>query len=256
MKQLPNLLTLGNLFSGCIAIAFILHAQPFLADFQGMEYWVTGTEQAYWGSLFILLAALFDMLDGAVARALDIHSPLGADLDSLADMVSFGVAPSMILFKMLWAAYMTDPRALDVPMLAMTPAFVLACFGAVRLARYNVSPPDPSGTFQGLPIPAVGILVASFPLINWYNPLNLGLALQKTWVIYLVIALLSWLMVSSIRFFKFMPSRWNGRGLWRQIVLLAITGISFPWLNFAAIPLGFLLYFLLSIIFPQNDSKS
>src|SRR5690606_7891507 len=119
MKQLPNLLTLGNLFSGCIAIAFILHAQPFLADFQGMEYWVTGTEQAYWGSLFILLAAILDMLDGAVARALDIHSPIGPDLDSLADLVSFGVAPSMILFKMLWAAFMTDPQAMDVPMMAM-----------------------------------------------------------------------------------------------------------------------------------------
>ncbi len=256
MKQLPNLLTLGNLFSGCIAIAFILHAQPFLADFQGMEYWVTGTEQAYWGSLFILLAAVFDMLDGAVARALDIHSPIGADLDSLADIVSFGVAPSMILFKMLWAAYMTDPRAMDVPMLAMTPAFVIACFGAVRLARYNVNPPDPSGSFQGLPIPAVGILVASFPLINWFNPLQLGLALQKTWVIYLVIALLSWLMVSSIPFFKFLPQRWTLSSIWRQLLILVLAGISIPWLNFAAIPFGFVLYVLISLLFPKIDNPS
>src|SRR5690606_3381191 len=119
-----------------------------------------------------------------------------------------------------------------------------------------VSPPNPSGNFQGLPIPAVGILVASFPLINWYNPMNLGLALQKTWVIYMVIALLSWLMVSSIRFFKFMPGKANLAGIWRPLLIIAVAAVSIPWLNFAAIPLGFILYVFISLIFPINESKS
>ncbi|RYE25622.1 MAG: hypothetical protein EOP51_03540 [Sphingobacteriales bacterium] len=128
MKHLPNILTLANLFCGCIAIAFILNSQPFFATFNGEQYWVTGTEQAYYGGIFIFIAAVCDMLDGAVARALKVFSSIGKDLDSLADVVSFGVAPSMILFKLLWASYMSNPNALDVNMMAMAPAFLLACF--------------------------------------------------------------------------------------------------------------------------------
>ena len=99
MKHLPNLLTLANLVSGCIAIAFILSSQPYVSSIGEQEYWVIGTEQAYWGAIFIVIAAVFDMLDGAAARALQVFSPIGKDLDSLADIISFGVAPSMILFK-------------------------------------------------------------------------------------------------------------------------------------------------------------
>src|SRR5688572_18056268 len=109
MKHLPNLLTLANLICGCIAIVFILNAQPFVSSFNEQDYWVIGTEQAYMGALFILLAAVFDLLDGFAARALQVFSPIGKDLDSLADIVSFGVAPSMILFKMLWASYIAEP---------------------------------------------------------------------------------------------------------------------------------------------------
>ena len=93
-------------------------------------------EQPYWGSIFIFAAAVFDMLDGAVARALKVFSPIGKDLDSLADVVSFGVAPSMILFKMLWAAHMTQPDAMDVDMMLMSPAFLVACFSALRYSIY------------------------------------------------------------------------------------------------------------------------
>jgi CDP-diacylglycerol--serine O-phosphatidyltransferase len=203
MKHLPNLLTLANLFCGCIAIAFILNAQPFLANFaNGEQYWVYGTQQAYMGSLFILGAAIFDMLDGMAARALKVYSPIGKDLDSLADVVSFGVAPSMILFKMLWGAYMSGPNALDVPMLAMTPAFLIACFGALRLARFNTTSTEQKTSFIGMPIPAVGLFIATLPLITLYNPMNLGSLLQGKWMIYAIIGVLSWLMVSRIRFFK------------------------------------------------------
>src|SRR5690606_6154350 len=119
MKHLPNLLTIGNLICGCIAVVFILNSQPYLAGVNGAEYWVNGVEQMLWGTCFILLAAVFDLLDGWVARALSLYSPIGPDLDSLADVVSFGVAPSMILYKMLWGAYMLEPYAMDVSMWAM-----------------------------------------------------------------------------------------------------------------------------------------
>lgn len=250
MKYLPNLLTLGNLLCGCIAIAFILNAQPFWADFQNGSYWaVFGTEQMYLGSIFIAIAAVCDLLDGAVARGLKVFSSIGKDLDSLADLVSFGVAPSMILFKLLWAAYMSEEKALDVNMLAMAPAFLFACFGALRLARFNVSAPKKGGGFTGMPIPAAGIFVATLPLIAWYNPYGLGVYLQNKWLVYLLIVLLGWLMVSRVPFFKLMPSKWKLAYTWPQLVLIMVTLAALPFLKIAAIPLAFIVYIILSLIY-------
>jgi CDP-diacylglycerol--serine O-phosphatidyltransferase len=252
MKHLPNLLTLANLFCGCIAIAFILNSQPFETE---QFYWVTGTEQAYWGSVFILIAAVCDMLDGFAARALGVFSPLGKDLDSLADLVSFGVAPSMILFKMLWASYMSEPNAMDVTMLAMTPAFLIACFGALRLARFNITSSEQKSFFKGMPIPAVGLFIASFPLINWYNPIGLGSWLQHKWVIYLVIAVLCWLMVSRYRFIKFIPSKWRIAYFWPQLVIVVVTLAALPFIKVAAMPLAFVLYVILSFIYKPKEAQ-
>lgn len=253
MKHLPNLLTLGNLFCGCIAIAFILNSQPFLAGFNGEEYWVTGTEQAYWGSIFILIAALCDTLDGFTARALNVFSSIGKDLDSLADVVSFGVAPSMILFKMLWASYMSSPNAMDVSMLAMSPAFLVACFGALRLARFNVTSTEQKSYFIGMPIPATGLLVAIFPLINLYTPAY-GMWLQKTWVLYVIIALLCWLMVSKVKFIKFVPAKWQLGYVWPQLVIIMVTAACIPFLKIAALLLAFVLYIILSFIYQPKES--
>ena len=249
MKHLPNLLTLANLVCGCIAIAFILNSQPFLATVNDIEYWVSGTEQAHWGGIFIAIAAIFDMLDGFAARALNIYSPIGADLDSLADVVSFGVAPSMILFKMLWGAYMLEPYAMDVNMLAMAPAFLIVCFAAIRLARFNVSPPMKGSWFTGMPTPAVGLFIASLPVINWYNPFGMGAMLQGKWFIYLLIAILCWLMVSKIRFFKIIPSSTAVKNAWPQYTLILLSIVLAVTLKIGAIPLIFALYILLSIAY-------
>lgn len=253
MKHLPNILTLANLFSGCIAIAFIMSSQPYLASFGGdAPYWITGTEQAYWGAVFIGIAGVFDVLDGFVARALNLHSPIGKDLDSLADVVSFGVAPSMILFKMLWASNIAQPNAMDVSMWAMAPAFLVACFGALRLARFNVMSTS-SSSFTGMPIPGIGILIASFPLINLYVP-AVGIYFKHTWILYGIIALVCWLMVSKLSFFKLMPSQWNLAQLWPRITVLAAAAALFPFISFAAIPAVFLVYILLSMVYktPSN----
>lgn len=254
MKHLPNILTLGNLFCGCIAIAFIMSSQPYLASLGDAPYWVTGTEQAYWGAVFIGIAAVLDLLDGFAARALNILSPIGKDLDSLADVVSFGVAPSMILFKMLWASNIAQPDAMEVSLWACTPAFLVACFGALRLARFNVSAAT-GGIFKGLPIPAVGILIASFPLINLYAP-NFGVVFKNTWVLYGIIALVCWLMVSPLTFFKLMPSRWDFKSLLPRIVLVVAAVGLFPFVNFAAIPVLFLLYILLSLFYKNATSAA
>lgn len=254
MKQLPNILTLGNLFCGCIAISFILGAQNFTTSFNlAQQFEVPAMEQPYWGSIFIFAAAVFDMLDGAVARALKVFSPIGKDLDSLADVVSFGVAPSMILFKMLWAAHMTQPDAMDVDMMLMSPAFLVACFSALRLAKFNISASEQTRFFNGMPTPAVGVFVATFPLINWQNPLGIAAYFYQPWILYSIIGILCWLMVSKVRFFKFMPSSFKLAAMWPQLLLI-ITGIgSFYFLKFGAIALCFVLYILLSFIYKPKE---
>ncbi|RYZ50059.1 MAG: CDP-alcohol phosphatidyltransferase [Sphingobacteriales bacterium] len=254
MRHLPNLLTLANLFCGCIAIAFILSAQNFTTAFSlAEEIEVPALEQPYWGSIFIFLAAFFDLLDGFSARALKVFSPIGKDLDSLADVVSFGVAPSMILFKMLWAAHITQPEAMDVSMMLMSPAFLVACFAALRLAKFNITAASQSRFFSGMPTPAVGIFVATFPLLLWQNPMNIAGVLYNPWVLYAIIAVLCWLMVSGVRFFKFMPASWKLPHLWPQMIIIAVAAISIPYLKTGAITLAFILYILLSFVYKPKE---
>ena len=255
MKHLPNLLTLANLFCGCIAIAYILTAQPYtyLSIKEGMPTWnwANGAEQIYLGSIFIGIAAICDMLDGLTARALKVYSPIGKDLDSLADMVSFGVAPSVILFKYLWDALMGEKNAMDVSMIGMAPAFLIACFAALRLAKFNIISDTQKACFIGMPTPAAGLFVASLPLISWYNPFNIASYFQNKWVLYTIIAILCWLMVSRVKFIKLVPAKWSLAYIWPQIALIALTIVAIVFLQALAIPIAFILYVLLSFIYKQ-----
>ncbi len=251
MKHLPNILTLGNLFCGCLAIAYILTAQPYvyrnLGD--GSLQWIMGTEQFYLGSIFIGIAAIFDMLDGFVARALKLFSPIGKDLDSLADMVSFGVAPSMIMFKCLWDATMQEKNAFDASMLNMAPAFLIACFAALRLAKFNITASTQKAYFRGMPTPAVGLLIGSFPLFIWNNSSPLVQVLHNKWALYALIGLLCFFMVSEIKFFKFMPSKFKLAYFWPQLVIIVGTAAAIPFLKAAALLVAFVLYVLLSLVY-------
>lgn len=255
MKHLPNFLTICNLICGCAAIVYIMNAQPYLAGVNGEEYWVTGVEQMQLGAIFIGLAAIFDLLDGFAARALKIFSPIGADLDSLADVVSFGVAPSMILYKMLWGAYMLEPYAMDVSMWAMLPAFAVAAFAAIRLAKYNVYSTSKS-EFTGMPVPAVGLFVASLPFLNFYGSTTLGVFFQSKWVIYAVIGLLSYLMVSEIKFLKLLPENISIKTAYPQILLILLSLILLVIFKSSAGPLILLVYILISFVPKQNTIRA
>lgn len=262
MKHLPNLLTLGNLFCGCLAIAYILTAQPFVYSniTDGSLQWIMGTEQIYMGSIFIVIAAVFDMLDGFAARALNVFSPIGKDLDSLADMVSFGVAPSMILFKCLWDALMQGKNALDVSMLGMAPAFLIACFAALRLAKFNITTSTQKNYFIGMPTPAIGLFVASFPMLIWNSPYRLPVFLQEQnrylWLLYAIIGLLCWLMVSKVKFFKMIPPKFKLAYCWPQLVIVLAATALIPFLRIAAIFPVFGLYILLSLIYRFPEDKT
>ncbi|WP_059102702.1 CDP-diacylglycerol--serine O-phosphatidyltransferase [Shouchella shacheensis] len=161
--QVANLLTLINLSFGALAIIYIL---------QGM----TRT-----GLLLILIAAIFDRLDGLVARKLKIESELGKQLDSMSDMVSFGIAPALLIYQ---------AELSSLGMTGMLPVVVYMSCGALRLARFNIS--DTGSEFVGLPITAAGCILA---LLLLFSPLSSS-------AFAIVTLLLSLLMISVFRIKK------------------------------------------------------
>ena len=198
MKQIPNLFTLLNLVFGCIAIVFVLQTGQSLVyiDRDGFTSWDL-PERIAIGSFFIFAASVIDFLDGFVARLFKASSEMGKQLDSLADVVSFGVAPALILYQLLRISFAKEADGLDVSAAALLPAFLIPCAGAWRLARFNIDTTQ-QFSFKGIPIPAAGITIASLPLIIHYQQLNLQEILINKWLIYGIILLLSYLMVSNI----------------------------------------------------------
>jgi CDP-diacylglycerol---serine O-phosphatidyltransferase len=253
MKQIPNIFTLLNLFFGCIAIVFILQNQNFNIEYtaEGVYQIIRVPEYWWYASLFIGLAAVVDFFDGFVARFLNATSELGKQLDSLADVVSFGVAPSMILYQMLRMSFMQQTNALDVNFLWLTPAFVLACAGAYRLGKFNIST-NQTKNFIGVPIPAIGLIVASFPLILTTNAAGFSNILLNKWVIYAIIMLLSWLMVCN---YKMIALKFNKAEIKKQTPILIIAAcilVSAVFLSWWAVPIGFVAYVIVSLL---NQNK-
>ena len=121
-------------------------------------------EKLTWAAICIIIAALIDFLDGFVARLLKATSSMGKQLDSLSDIVSFGVAPGVILYQLLRFSFAREENGLNVSIVWLLPAFILSCAAAYRLAKFNLDESQ-SVIFKGVPVPAVGLLVASFPLI-------------------------------------------------------------------------------------------
>jgi CDP-diacylglycerol--serine O-phosphatidyltransferase len=251
MKQLSNVLTLGNLFCGAIAIIFILHAPQYIAEFNGSEYTVTNPAPVYWASALVVLAGVLDFFDGLVARWLSIQSPMGKELDSLADVVSFGVVPGMILFRLLRSAYMQMPDVFDVSYFNLAPALLVPCFAAYRLAKFNLDTRQ-AEFFIGVPTPAVGLLVASFPLIMLYNSFNLAHWLQNIWVLYVIIAVLCYLMVAEIPMISLKSKSLQLKQNWPRLLLLVLLLAGIPLLKYAVVPFLFICYVALSMIAPPN----
>lgn len=236
--QIPNAITAGNLLSGCIGIVLL---------FQG------GSDGAIFASYFILLAGLFDLFDGLVARAIGASSGIGEELDSLADLVSFGVLPSLICFTYLQTT-LTDPSIFPFV------AFVIAIFAAFRLARFNLDS-EQRKEFKGVPVPANALFWAGIPLA--LEGPDLGLfAFEKGTLAFLIdpvfllmmTLLFSYLMVSPIRCvsFKFQHFRWKGNEA--RYFLIAAILLLCPLFLFKAVPFLVLLYPVLSLILQAKAS--
>ena len=255
MKNIPNLFTLLNLFFGCIAVIFTLqNGIAIMYNADGSLY-IGIPERIGVASLFIGLAGLIDFLDGLVARIFKATSPLGKQLDSLADVVSFGVAPGMILYQFLRMSYARQENGLDISPLWFYPALLFPCAAAFRLARFNIDETQRYG-FKGVPTPAAGILVASIPLIYWYsgNDMVIRLLLNK-WLLYGVILLLSWLMTSNIPIMALKFSDYTVKSNLPKLVLLAVAIVAAIFLRWLAVPVVFIFYIIVSLAAETNKFR-
>lgn len=254
MKQIPNIFTLLNLVFGCLAIVCILQNGLSFTVNENAEAFVIMPEKIFMASVFIGCAAIIDFLDGFVARLLNASSEMGKQLDSLADVVSFGVAPGLIIYQFLRLSFAQQEAGLDVSTLWLLPAFLIPCAGAYRLARFNIDTTQSHG-FKGVPIPAAGLLIASFPLIYWYsnNELIIGLFTNELFW-YAVIFIVSYLMVSTLPMLALKFSGVTVKKLMPFIIIAVIAIASAIFLGWVAVPIGFVAYVLLSLSAKQKQS--
>jgi CDP-diacylglycerol---serine O-phosphatidyltransferase len=244
---IPNALTCSNLVCGCLGLVAVLEGNLI------------------WAPYLIWLAGLFDFLDGFVARQLKVSSPIGGELDSLADMVTFGVLPAMVLFAML-----RNPGALSGDLLSMemsgmaTPgwdlpgwvpylAFVVAIYSALRLAKFNVDTRQTT-SFIGVPTPANALLISSFPLIVQQHP-DWTFMWHPAFLLAVAFGM-SFLLVAEIPLFalKFKDFSWRSNRIKYIFLLLSLLLIIF--FKFVAIPLIILLYVLLSLFTKEPEIAS
>ena len=219
-KHIPNTITCCNLLSGCVSIFFMCNGHVL------------------WASAMIFIAAVFDFLDGFAARTLNAKSPIGGELDSLSDVVSFGVAPSFIIAWLLGRSGISWMVA-DVNLFPML-AFILAAFAAVRLAKFNIDTRQTS-SFIGLPVPAVGLFIASLPFLHMSLVTN-------PYFLLATVVIFSWLMISEVPFFSFKIKnlRFKENILRYFVVIFAIVALII--LKLVALPFIFLFYILLSVV--------
>ncbi len=235
-RHIPNFITCLNIFFGSVAVMLAF------SDGNLLPY----------VSILIVFAAIFDFADGFAARALNAYSPMGKELDSLADMVSFGLAPTAIIFQFMKMAISAEPECQTqmnsfLGILFLMAPFLIVIFSGLRLAKFNVDTRQ-SESFIGMPTPANAMLILSLPLILAYNydPMYKDIIINKYFLLGLTIVQ-SFFLVSEIPMFslKFKNLRVADNKL--RFVFLASAIALGAIFQYASIPLIILLYVLLSI---------
>jgi CDP-diacylglycerol--serine O-phosphatidyltransferase len=217
-KHIPNAITCANLFSGCVGVVF-----AFNGDLKTAAY-------------FVVLSGIFDFFDGMVARLLNVKSAIGKELDSLADMVSFGFLPGVVLFQLLKLSNETNEY---LPYLA----FIITVFSALRLAKFNIDTRQ-TEEFIGLNTPMNTLFIVSLPFIAEDYPAIIG----STMLLLGIVLVNSYLLVSEIQIFsmKLSDKSWKASKFKYTFLLLSILLIAV--LKFTAVPFILLLYIGFSIV--------
>lgn len=223
-RNIPNALTCANLLCGCIGVAEAFHNNLVIS------------------CILIGAALIFDFFDGFLARLLKVSSAIGKDLDSLADMVTFGLLPAIIVYQLLMQSI---PDLLGI--WKAYPAFIIAIFSALRLAKFN-NDPRQSDSFIGLPTPANAMLIASLPVILLTeDPFWKDIIVNTTNLLILSVVM-SFMLVMEMPLIalKFKHFGWKGNEF--RFLLIASTVILILTLKILAVPAIIILYILLSVV--------
>lgn len=225
-KHIPNLITLLNLFCGCIALVFAMESN---------------FEMAFY---FVCLGIFFDFFDGFFARMFKVSSPLGLQLDSLADMVTSGVVPGFIMVKLLTNSQFNVVSPSFLPYLG----FVITLGSCYRLANFNIDTRQ-SDSFIGLPTPANALFILSLPLIIENSDSLLVLEiLTNHWVLLFITALSAFILNAEIPLFSLKIKKFNLKENALQIGFLLVSIVLIVLFQFLGIALVILFYVLLSLL--------
>lgn len=235
MKQyIPNALTLLNLLCGSIAVLFVVN------------------NNLVYGALFVFLGIFFDFFDGFAARQLNVQSELGLQLDSLADVVTSGLVPGLVMFKLL-ELEASDWGEADLSSGFEIPFFPLlglsiTLASAYRLAKFNVDT-EQQTFFKGLPTPANALLVLSFPLILEFQDSDaINAIILNKWFLIAVTILSCWLLNSGVKLFALKFKNYNFKNNATRYIFIILCLVLLIVLHFAAIPVIIILYILMSIL--------
>jgi CDP-diacylglycerol--serine O-phosphatidyltransferase len=224
-KYIPNFITCLNLISGCFSVFFAVKGMLEIA------------------SLFIFIAAVFDFLDGFFARLLKVQSPIGVDMDSLADLCSFGIAPAMILLTWMQQCLLNQPLALQESAVRYLVyiAFIIPALSAVRLAKFNHDEQQKS-VFTGLPTPANALFLGFLHFIS-----ERLIIVNNFWVLAILAIIFSLLLVSNLNMFSLKFKTFGFKKNMLRYTFLAISLILLFIMQFGAFPIIILCYILLSL---------
>jgi CDP-diacylglycerol--serine O-phosphatidyltransferase len=247
IKNIPNYFTLLNLVFGCMAIVLILQPGESIATFQSGEMIIQLPERMMLASFFIFAAGIVDFLDGFVARLMKASSEMGKQLDSLSDVVTFGVAPAMILYQLLRMSYLKTEAAFDTSVFYLAPALLIACCAAWRLAKFNIDARQ-STTFFGVPTPITAMVVAALPLVVWYNQWNLSELVLNRWVLYVITLVLSVLMVVDVPIMSLKFKDYSFKNNQPKLILAVLSIVLILVFKWAAVPLIYICYVALSLL--------
>lgn len=242
IKHIPNFITLLNLFCGSIAVIFAVNG-----------YLVTA-------SFFAFLGIFFDFFDGLVARKLNAQSELGLQLDSLADMVTSGLVPGIVMFQLLslssgelnWFEKTNEIGSIvqwtgfKIQLLPLM-GLLITLASAYRLANFNIDE-NQTDSFIGLPTPANTLLILSFPLIMEFqnNDIMNSIILNK-WFLIVVTLVSCYLLNANIKLLALKFKTWNFQDNAARYTLMLLSAVLLIVLQFAAIPLIIIVYIILSL---------
>ncbi|KAA9333821.1 CDP-diacylglycerol--serine O-phosphatidyltransferase [Adhaeribacter soli] len=232
-KHIPNTITCLNLFCGCLAVYFAFHGN------------------LVYSAYLVGLAAVLDFMDGMLARLLRAYSEIGKQLDSLADMVSFGFVPGVLMYHLLERALAQQDTFLGISSTVFPfLGFLITIFSALRLAKFNIDTRQTT-SFIGMPTPACTIFVSSLPLILANDAFGIAEVVLNPFLLAFLCFLLSYLLVAEIPLFalKFKNLSWKDNSVRFIFVLLAaMLSVLF---GFTAVPFIIALYIILSILKPS-----